>query len=265
MRILLATLVMVTGTAHAGAYLEMSHVDLTRPKDRPTISKFWAQAGRARAETSGDRGQYTIFRDEQMFIVEPKQRSYRVMDKATMEAMGRRMADMRRQMEARMAKMPPEQRAAMQRMMNGAVPGAVAAVAKRQVQATSRTEAAGGRSCRVWEIYESGAKDEELCVVPPGSLPGGDEFFAAMKNMASMTERMTKAMGGQAGRGEGNYFQELKRINGIPVLTRDFQNGRPTHETRMNVVRRESVPDAAFEVPAGFKRLGMGPGTGGED
>lgn len=265
MRILLATLVLITGTAHAGAYLEMSQVDLTRPNDRPTTSKFWAQDGRARTESSSDRARYTIFRDEQMFFVEPKQRSYRVMDKATMEAMGRRVSDMRKQMEARMAKMPPEQRAAMQRMMNGGVPGTMAAVARRQVQSTSRTETVGGRVCRVWEVYESGAKDEELCVVPPGSLPGGGEFYAAMKNMAAMMEGMTKAVGGNSASGEGNYFREMKRINGIPILTRDFWQGRPAHETRVSVARKESVPDSAFEVPAGFKRLGMGPGMSGDD
>jgi hypothetical protein len=51
----------------------------------------------------------------------------------------------------------------------------------------------------------------------------------------------------------------MERIDGIPILSRDFSNGRATDETRMSVVRKETVPPAAFEVPKGFKKLAMGP------
>jgi hypothetical protein len=145
----------------------------------------------------------------------------------------------------------------MQRMMGGGMPGAAPQPPKRRAQATARSEKVGGRSCRVWEMYEGTTRDEELCVVPPGSLPGGDEFYAVMKNMAAMMEGMVKALGSFGG--GGDYFRDMERIDGIPILSRDFSNGRATDETRMSVVRKETVPPAAFEVPKGFKKLAMGP------
>lgn len=254
---LLVALALFTGSAQAGVYLEMSHVDLSEPRAPAEVSKFWAQDGRARTEAADSDGEYMIFRDQQMIMVQPKKRSYRVMDKTTVDALGARMADMRRQMEAQMANLPPEQRAAMQRMMGGRMPGAAQEAPKRRAQATSRSETVGGRSCRIWEIYEGTTKDEELCVVPPGSLPGGDEFYAIMKNMAAMMEGMVKALGSMGD--VDDYFRDMERIDGIPILSRDFSKGKATDETRMSVVRKETVPPAAFEVPKGFKKLSMGP------
>ena len=258
MRSLLCSLALFTASAQAGVYLEMSHADLQRPGGATTVSKFWAQDGRARSESGAADGQYMIFRDQKMFFVEPKQRRYRVMDKATVDELGDRMADMRRQMEARMAQLPAEQRAAMQRMMGGALHQGPAP--ERKAKATSRNEQVGGRSCRIWEIYEGPARDSELCVVPPGSLPAGDEFFAVMKDMSRMMEGMLKGVGGQGA--QRNSFRDLERVKGIPILNRSFLNGIAAHETRMNVLREESVPATAFEVPAGYKPVPMVPATG---
>jgi hypothetical protein len=49
--------------------------------------------------------------------------------------------------------------------------------------------------------------------------------------------------------------RDIPPITAIPVITRYFSLGRVTYETRTTVMRRELVPAAAFEVPAGFKRL----------
>ena len=56
---------------------------------------------------------------------------------------------------------------------------------------------------------------------------------------------------------------DAQRINGVPILTRDFADGKADSEMRLTVVRKESVPGGSFEVPAGYaeKKMSFGPGA----
>src|SRR5262249_30265987 len=138
MRTLFLSLILAASAAHAGAYLEMNHVDLTQPKAKPRSMKVWAQDGRSRSESGEADAGFSILKDQKLYVVQPKEKRYRVIDKAAVDHMGQQMAEMHKQMEARLAKLPPEQRAAVQQMMQGHMPDAQAA--KPEARETSRSE-----------------------------------------------------------------------------------------------------------------------------
>ena len=237
--------IFAASAAQAGVYLEMGHVDLAQPKAKPEPLKVWAQDGAMRSEAGDAGGGFSILRDQKLYVVEPKQKSFRVIDKAAVERMGQHLAALHDQMQARLAKMPPEQRAAMEQMMQGRMPGAE--TVKPEVRETSRSEKVGGHACKIWEILRGTEKEQELCVAAPGALPGGDELFAALKQMAALTEGL-----GSNYSGRDSYLAEVQRIGGVPILTREFQGGKATEETRLVTVRSESVAAERFQVPAGF-------------
>jgi hypothetical protein len=248
MRIGVLALVFLASAAHAGAYLEMAYVDLEKPDEQQGSTKFWAQSGLVRAETGDADGSYVLFRDGKLISVQPDEKRYRVIDKATMDRMGQHLADARKQMEARLAQLPPEQRAAMEQMLQGQL-GAPKAAAALDARETSRSETVAGHDCKIWELYTGKTKEQELCVAAPGSLPGGDELYAAMKQVAALTEGLG------AGLDPGlrdPYLAQVQRIGGVPILTRDFQAGKASDETRLVTVRSESLPASTFELPAGF-------------
>lgn len=237
-------------TAAAGTYLENIHTDLGSKKP-PTVHKMWFEGGRFRSE-SDDR--IAILKDKSLYVLDPKDKTYRVLDKATVERMSNKLAEARKKMDAQLAAMPPERRAMVEKMMGKAGTGPAAATArKRDVQSTVRTETVAGRKCSVWEVHVDGAKDQELCVVPPASIPGGDEMIGTLREVGELFKSFTQNFGGRRDK-SSSAWSDLEKVGGLPILSRDFDNGKATSETRLSAARAEAVPGSAFEVPAGYKQ-----------
>jgi hypothetical protein len=241
-----------TATAHAGVYLES--VDKELDGSRTTPSKMWFDGGRMRTE---NRENVVIFKNQTLYTLDSKSKSYRAIDKATVEQMGAQVAAAKKKMDERMAAMPPEQRKRMEEMMAKLGKGAGAAMLpgakpkQRALKNTGRTETVAGIKCTIWEATEDGVKDQELCAAPAGSVPGGDEVIKTFRDISAMLSAITDKLGaGQAA--VQQPWRDMETINGVPILTRDFAEGKATSEMRLTVVRKESVPGSSFEVPAGF-------------
>jgi hypothetical protein len=156
--------------------------------------------------------------------------------------------------------MTPEQRAMIEKMMGGAgggMAGGTAAAPKRVLNNTGRTDKAGGIACTVWEVTINGKKEEELCAARAGALPGGDEVANTLKEVGEMLKGFTEQMGQMARNNAPQPWRDLQTMNGIPIIQRDFENGKVTGETRLTAARKESVPGAQFEVPAGYTEKKM--------
>jgi len=255
--------------AHAGVYLESTDKSLGSNGEKASVSKMWFDGGRMRTERTQPDGdsQIVVFKNQSMYMLEPKSKSYRVIDKATAERMGSQVSEAKKKMEERMAAMPPEQRQKMQEMMAkmGAKGGAMAGLAgakppERTVKNTGRTETVAGVKCTIWEAIVDGQKEEELCAAAPSAIPGGDEIMKTFREISSMLSSFTESFGSK---GDNQPWHDMEKINGVPILTRDFADGKADSEMRLTVVRKESVPGGSFEVPAGYaeKKMSFGPGA----
>jgi hypothetical protein len=263
---LLAGAAFCATTAHAGVYLENVDKELDGSKG-PTTSKMWFDGGRMRIERAGEQ-ELVIFKNQAMYAIDSKSKSYRVIDKATAEKMGAQVAAAKKQMEARMAAMPPEQRKKMEEMMAKLGQGGAAAMLpgskkpERSLKNSGRSETVAGIKCTVWEVYEDGKKEEELCAASAGAVPSGDEVIKTFKEIGTMFKAFTDSLGGQRNPAD-EPWHDMETINGVPILTREFSDGKATSETRLTLARKESVTAATFEVPAGYaeKKLSF-PGQG---
>ena len=82
-----------------------------------------------------------------------------------------------------------------------------------------------------------------------------------MKSMAKFAEVLMSAMQKNVPMDlSGNAFAEINQVDGFPVSTRSFDNGRLTDESTFKSARRQTLDPAAFEPPSGYKRQSMGPG-----
>jgi hypothetical protein len=254
--------------AFAGVYLESTDTDLAA-KTAPKVSKMWFDGGRMRSEhNSGDEGgNIAIFKNRAMYAIDPKSKSYRVIDQATVDKMGATIADARKKMEAQMANMPPERRAMMEKMLGqmGGAPGATAQAAKRTLKNTGRAETVAGIKCTVWEASVDGKKEEELCAAKPGSISGGDEVMKTLREIGEMMKGFTESFGQHMRNAAAQPWNDMETIDGVPILTRDFENGKATSERRLTAARKESVPGSQFEVPAGYKEKKMSFGPDASD
>jgi hypothetical protein len=238
---------LMSAAAHGGVYLESTDKDLAG-KEAPAVTRMWVDGGRMRTERTEQDGtaQVVIFRDQAMYTLDAKSKTYHMIDKATAERLGAQLADARKKMEASMASMPPEQRARVEEMM-GAMGGGKAP--QRTVKSTGRTETIAGIKCTVWEAHENGKKKQELCAAGPAAMPGGDDLMKTFRQISTMFSAFTQSLG----QGTDNApWNDMEKLNGVPILTREFDEGQASMEMRLTSVRSQPVPAASFEVPAGY-------------
>jgi len=246
-------LVLLPAMSSAGVYIETVTRDIKSGTTSPS-QKLHIQGGMARIDTAnGD----IIFKDDTLYSLDRESRSYRVMDRATMQQMASGINSAMQQMQARMAQMTPEQRAQMQQLMGalgGADPNAKANV--YEAVDTGRNENADGRSCRVWNIKRNGVVEDEYCVVPFSSLPGKEDVQTLTRRMAELFRSLEQAMPAMAI--GGGMMRAYDRINGYPVRQRDIVAGKPAGtEELLKAWQEQSVPAAMFEIPAGYTRKDM--------
>ena len=265
---------LLCAAAHAGVYLESVDRELDGSK-APATSKMWLDGGRMRTERTEHDGnvEVVIFKNQAMYTLDSKSKSYRVIDKAAADQMGAQVANAKKQMEARMASMPPEQRKKMEEMMAKMGKGGAGAMLPgapkpppRTLKNSGRTETVAGVKCTIWEAFEGDRKEQELCAAPAGSVPGGDDVMKTFRDMSAMLSSFTESLGRD--RTDNQPWHDMDKINGVPILTREFDEGKASSEMRMTVARKESVPGASFEVPAGYKekKLDLGhPGASDAD
>jgi hypothetical protein len=235
----------VAGTAHAGAIMHESRKDLPGGKERDSAT-IYAQDGMMRRDSLDENGHVTnmaLFRDGVLWEVNIPKRTYQKIDKDTLSKAG---------MEAKFAKLPPEQRAMMQRAMEAMSKAPQKPQPEFVVSDTGRTEEVAQHSCRIWELKEGDKLETQVCVISPGSIPGGEDVIAAHKKWAAavkdsmVTNPMFKGLGFQS------RVAEYEKIQGFPILTRRFSGGKPVGEEYLKSSSKETLPPEKFEVPQGF-------------
>lgn len=260
----------LAGVAQAGVFIEMSEHDIDSGKMTPRHN-LYAQQGMLRADST-DGHTAALFKDNSMYMLDASTKSYRVLDKAAMDQMAGKVNDMMASMQAKMASMSPDQRAAMERAMQSMgqnMPGAAAAPKTHTYDAldlgTSGT--AGGRSCHMWNVVRDGKPTEQLCVVPEGALPGTAEVMAGIRNAAAFNAQFQDAMRARGGpvaamasNSGGMMSQSLavmQKIGGVPVATRNIDattGALASTETVMTQWQQRSIDAAKFEVPTDYTR-----------
>lgn len=248
-------LLLLTATAaHAGTKLETVTRDLSGGK--ATTINTWAQGGMMRVET-GDNQTLMIFKDETIYAVSHKDKSYIAMDRASMKRMAEQLNPMLKMMQERMKTMPPEQRAQMEKMMGTTGPGGEPAPPP-EIKRTSRNDKINGYSCTYVEVREAGTLTDELCVAPASALKGSNELMASAQKMSVLVKDMMAGMDAPwLKQMTQRQMQNFEAIGGIPVVSRHFVDGKPQNETTLAKISTESLAGSTFEIPAGYTKKDM--------
>ena len=57
---------------------------------------------------------------------------------------------------------------------------------------------------------------------------------------------------------DDSAFAHVREIDGFPVSTKEFEDGKVTDETTLKSVEERSLDPAVFEPPAGYRKQAMG-------
>lgn len=248
----LSALVLAAHGAHAGTILETVTRELA-PDGETATAATYAQNGNLRVEGKAGDG-VLIFRNDTIYIVNPRERTYVVMDRASMQRMAEQINPALKQMQEQLAQMPPEQRAQMEKMMGERMPG-FGKDKTQEFRKTRRSDRIGGYPCTFVEVLENGALTDELCVAAPSSIRGAQELLDAATKMSVLLKDMLSTLDAPwlrqtMERQVANY----EKLGGVPVLTRHYSDGKPVHETTIKAIRSETIAATSFEVPAGYEQ-----------
>jgi Domain of unknown function (DUF4412) len=244
------------GLANAGVYVEMVDQDLATSQSELT-QKMYVQGGLGRFVD--DEGRATLIKNDTLYIIDDADRSYVVFDKAAMEQLAKKLNAGIERMKEQMAKLPADQRSQMEKALAGQIPGMGGELEKATIEVidTGKTDKVDGRACRLWDLKRNGELDEQLCVTPYSALPGNENLQQIFANFAKVFEEMAKSVPMLAGDMD-REFEAQAKVNGFPVRTRPYDNGKLGDRVQlMKVWREEKIPASMFDVPAGYKQKQM--------
>jgi hypothetical protein len=258
-----ALIALVATTASAGVRIETVNRDIKTKAIDGLPQVLLVQDGKVRM--NGSQSGAMILKGGVIYMLDDKRKAYREMDKATMKATMDQAGAQMKMMQERMKNMPPEQRAQMEKMMGGAMPGMPSGKPKVYTSKdTGKSDSSEGRKCRVWHLLADGEVYEELCVVPFSTFPGKEDFEKTFKEIGEAFSGLASGFPGA-----GDQVKARSTVNGYPVRVRPYVNGQPRGtEIVLKSWTEESVPASSFEIPAGYKKRDMpsmgpmGPGGG---
>jgi len=255
----LTILITLSSQAFAGVIVEMVSKDLASSQESPA-DRMYAQGEMLRMESSEEDGGHMIFRDGAMLIINHSEKSFYRMDENSMAQVSSQMSEAMKQMQEQMAQLPPEQRAMMEKMMKGRMPAGMSPqtsspLPELRMEATGKNQVSE-YSCEMWEVFRGEEKIRELCAVSIDDLGGIAEAMEAFKAMAGFSRKMMESVQQMpfANIAE-NPYQFMDQLDGFPVLTREFKDGRAISETLLKSVTQETLDENLFQVPKGYREL----------
>ena len=248
-----AATALLCGTAQAATVLKTAIRDLASNKE--SIATVYAQDGRMRVETGGPQENFAVFDGEAMNAINPKERNYVVIDRASMKKMAATMNPALKQLQERMASMPPEQRAQMEKMLGGNMSGMGGKPVVEEIRKTGKSGKIAGYNCSYSEVLRDGVVTSEICVAPVNALKGSQELYEASAKLGALMEDVLKEIDAPWLKEMANrQIENYTKLGGIPVFSRAFKDGKPVRESTLQSIVTQSVPASNFEVPAGFTR-----------
>jgi hypothetical protein len=232
-----ATLCLLSGAARAGVVL------VQRTTADKATSTVWLEGDKLRIEQTDPPGTKAIIFDaaRRVFVgIDNAKRSY-------IEISQEQLQQIRAQMEQMMARMPPEQRAAMARQM----PTAAAPLAEPKAVALGRKRTVNGFECEDYRLERDGKTIGEACVIPWKAAKVSESDLRALRGLRALTSSMP-------GMPEAHEV-DAAAYPGLPASGRtiDPATGQPIREHVLVSVKREAVAAERFAAPAGFAREEM--------
>lgn len=204
---------------------------------------------------------------DRMVMLNTTKNEYFEMDKQTMDNMAKQMQGAMSQMEASLAKMPPQQRAMMEKMMKDkGMPGIAAAGAKPEkiVYSAKGGSSVNGFSCTKYDGARGGQKVVDLCAAAPSTLKFSPTDFQVFDRMRDFTAAIREGVANSplASSVDFTGFTD-PGYNGIPVQHVTYNAGKPASKTEVKSISSASFSNADFSLGTATKREMPGMPTAG--
>ncbi len=249
-------LVLCCATTPAAAQLTTTYTGIQRDgeKEVPASAVFAVENGRAAMILKGLRSARMLFDEKAQVlrIVSDDDKSYFDLDKDWQKNGGPMgmMASMQKQLEA----MPAAQRAMAEQMMKGAM-ASMSQQPQLEYVWTKDTQTIAGYECTRVEGMRGQEKVTEYCGTKSKDFWMSDadrqtilDMQGYLRNFMITVKSSDDAM---------RAFQWDSKVDGYPVVSRCFNDGKMTLELTLQSLSRKGPSDTLFVLPTGFKKMQM--------
>ena len=210
-------------------------------------------------DITGARQSTVIYRGdlEEILVLNNEDHTWRAMDKSTMVTLGQQinpaMEQIQKRMEEMYKNMSSEKRAMLEKMFasQGVNPAMMGGKIDIQIKKTGETQTINGYPCVKYETWQDDNKVGEHWVTDWKQVPGSQEAQVVFKDMAAFSKEVSQS----AFKGNGGpaaFFESIGKIEGYPVLTRIFSEGKIVSETRLTGVEEKQVSAEEFDPPTEY-------------
>jgi hypothetical protein len=197
---------------------------------------------------------------KEIIMINHDDKTYLVLDQATMNALAKQFEQAMSQMEEAMKKMPPDQREKMKEMMKEKMPGAYGGGGTYVEPELKKagTGSVDGISCTKYDVFRGDEKVRQHCVANWNNIQGGEEMMTVMLQMADFMDQMAKSFSkagnfvGEQAQFERGVFNQLRQLNGFPIQTIEYDKGKVRAESNFISSEKSSITTADLEPPAGY-------------
>ena len=243
MTMLLATVFLLIGTAHALASDDLTVVSKLTKNGKPAGTETnYMSSDHVRMAREEGTSTIVDLKSGTMTTLDDKKKTYYTVTKQDLE-------QMQAKMQERMN--DPQTKKAMEAMQN--MTGSMSFTP--QVAKTGVTRKIAGFSCEEWSIAMTAMMTTKECVTselkyPVRAFDGYKEFAKGMQSMMSGFGPIAKS--------GAELAEKLKSMKGFPVATSsaiDVMGMKQTTESEVIEVRHSEIPASVWQVPAGYTKI----------
>ena len=262
-----SAIVLVSAPAFAGVVVSSTHTVVDTKKSDPVMAYFEADRMKiAMPDTT------VIYRGDlnKLWIVSPAKKTYVEMTAEGMKAMGGQMqaaqatmSAAQAQMQAQLSKLPPEQRAMIEKQLAAqginpaGAPPANARPASTYVKAGPGKTVASGR-CDVYSRMDGPTKAAELCIAPIGAVGLTAADFKVLDSLTAFVAPVVASP--LTPKSDFMNFNDMSKaigFQGIPLETTTYSSGKPSMQDTVQKVEHSAIPTASFELPPGLTKQNL--------
>lgn len=179
-----------------------------------------------------------------LYAVQPSEKSYTKMDRATARQLGGALSAVEEQMK----KLPPEQRAAIEQMMGRSMPSSKKKP-KVEYLMTNNTRKRAGVQCRVGHLVQADKTRHEFCVAKPDALGMPAADYEVMTKMFALMSEFRDAAGSML----DQELPDPSELKGVAVESNGPEGGHHV----LSRFNNDKLSAENFKLPPDYRQEAM--------